>query len=309
MEDTIYTINVFGKKPEQVQVGFINKTSGQPEGNSVIATQELGEVAIPNYSTAWGKLKKGTDKKLTGDIEFLPWGSPAGELIEIRHLRNCPSLSIEFQKEKKLVVTNDQAEISLKIGHNKFKYSTQKLLIEMLKHHGLNRSNGSRNPENKMTRFETFIASEKTGMVASEIQRRQLAEGIVLEANNKPANLEIMAKMFDIDTNDSDEVIFNKLISYSQNPKQFLEILKKHADKYKALLTKALEVELIDLGTEDTVTIVIGGAKDILMTGIEGEKIEDRIEYITDHITEAQIYHALNRLSGELERYKSAVLQ
>lgn len=307
-ESKYYVINVFGKKPQKVQVGTISKTSGQPNPGAVDATQELGEVAIPNYSTAWGKLALDKDKKLTGEITFLPWGHSEGRVIEIRFLRNCASISLEFQKEKKLVMQDDQAEIVLKIGQNRFKQNEEREKILMLKHHGLNRSNGSRNPENRMTRFETYKMEENQAVKVSDIEIRQEAEKIVLAAKLKPERLEVLAKLFDVDHEQSDEVLFDTLINRSQNFRNFFQILKNYEDQYKAVLTGALDCELIYLNSEDA-QIVIGGAKDILMSEVEGSNVDERMQYILDNLTEPMYYHALNRVAGELERFKTQVLQ
>lgn len=307
MAANTFIINVFGRKPVEVQVGTISKTSGLPDAGARRATQEVGEIGIPNYSTAWGKLLRDKDKKLTGEIGFLPWGHNDGEVIEIRHMKNCSSISMEFQKEKKLVLTKEESEITLKIGQNKFRETVDKNLILLLKHHGLNRSNGSRNPDNKLTRFETYKVEEKLGYEVSDIEMRQQAEKIVLHARSTKT-LETLAKLFGLSEDDSDEFLFKSLVNLAQNFKQFFTVLKEHADLYKNILTKAAEAGLIDLESESTVTIVIGGKKDVLMTDIEGDNADMRIDYITDNITEPMIYHALNRLAGELERYNSLVL-
>lgn len=324
-QETYVTINVFGRKPVPVKIGVINKTSGQPGPNVVNAEQELGEYNLPNYSAVWGRLLFEKDPKtkldtavLTGEIEFLPWGSPKGKIVEIRYLRNCSSISVEYQKEKKLGVRpdgkieypDDQAEIPLKIGFNKFKESTQKELILMLKYHGLNRTNGSRNPdkEHRRTTIETYIASEKVGVVASDIQNRQQAEKIVLEIRNNTQSLEIMGELFDVSTDKSDDYIFNQLIGFSQNPKEFLNILHIEAEKNKNLLYKGLDMGLIIMQSED-IQIMVGGAKDILMTNVAGDTVEERVEFITDNQFNAEYHFALKRLAAQIEIYKEAVLQ
>lgn len=308
-QEGFYIINVFGRQSVEVAVGLIDKKSGLPKARAVKATQSIGEQTIPNWSTSWGILKKDKNGVLTGEIEFLPWGSQKGEQIQIRFLRNCSSISVEYQQLKKVIVTDDQAEITLKRGQNRFKHATQKGLIAMLEHHGLNRSNGSRNPENKVTRFETWKADERTNVLASEIEQRQKAEKVVLDARYKHEQIAILALFFDLNPEESGEDLFKKLINYSQNFVNFFTVMEGHAGKYKANLIEAYEIQLIDLNSEDVVTIVIGGKKDILMTDVEGDNVDERIDFITDNITEPQYYHALNRLVGELSRYKETVLQ
>lgn len=307
-QESFYTINVLGKKPVEVQVGLIDKKSEQPAPGWQMATQELGELAIPNYSRAWGKLLMGTDKKPNGEIKFLPWGDPDGRVLRIRHLKNCQSISMDYQIEKKLVPAEDESEIFLKVGYNKFNNTTQKELVLLLKHHALNRSNGSKDPAIKLVRFETWAANEMVNVKASEIELKHRAEQIVLDVHTKVDALHLMAKVFDIDTDQPEEKIFNKLIQYAQEPKVFLDILAKAAEVHKKVLTRAAEIELIDISSED-VKIIIGGAKDILLTGVEGNNIDERIEFITDNFTQPMYYHALNRLSGELERFKEVSLQ
>lgn len=315
MSKSYYIINVFGKKPVPVQVGTINKTSGQPNPGAVNATQEVGEINIPNFSRVWGKLEREKDKKLTGAIEFLPWGDPKGEIVRIRFVKNCSnSISVDYQEEKKILPNltdeDNDTEIRLKIGENKFEETTNKMKILLLKYHTLNRSNGSRNPENRITRFENYKAGEETGgFVASDMENRQRAERVVLDARAKLASLEILAILFGLSPEDNESTLFTQLAAKAQNPNEFFKVLQEHAALYRKSLVKANEIQLIDLGFEDVVTITIGGIKDTFLTGVEGANVDERIDYITDNMTEPMYYHALERLPGELERFADLVLE
>ncbi len=316
MQKSYFTISVFGTPPVEVQIGTINKTSGQPNANSQRAFQELGEYSLPNYSTSWGILKK-EKGILTGDIDFLPWGDPKGEQIELRMLRNCSSISLEYQRFKNigfkegkpfLGLEDDQAEIALKIGHNKFDEIIDKKLILMLKYHGLNRRNGSRNPANKRTTFETYQAGETQTSEVQFYENRQTAERIVMDVRTKSASLEILATLFDVDHDRADDLIFAEMMQWANEPNRFIEIWNGQTEKFKKLLTKSVDIGLISMESEN-VLLIVAGQKDILMTAVEGKNIDERIEYVTEEMLNPMYYYALERLERELERFNEAVLQ
>ena len=309
-ENKFYTIQVQGPKPANISIGFIDSLSGQPKEGAMDATQTVGETTIPNYSSVWGKLEKDKKGELTGSLVFYDWGDERGELVEIRYMKNSASISLEFQKFKKQVLADQNAEITVKIGLNKFDRIRDKRLVELLEHHSYNSSNKSRDPENHFVLFSDYAAEEKLKFKATDIERRQEAENIVLSARHNTADLKVIGKIFEKNTDQADDYLFNDLIKLTQNYKAFFTVLETYAKKFKEVLLKSKEAGLIEYRLNDnTIMLVKDGHRDIFLDNIEAATEEDAVEYLTDNITRATYFYKLDQLSIAYNTYVNQVLQ
>lgn len=304
MSKKYYTIEVLGKAPAAAQVGFIDKVTGQPQNSSIHnVILSVGETTIPNYSTAWGILKRDAQKKLNGEIEFLNWGDPKGEQIQIRYLPNCNSVSMEYQKEKKLEPSHEDSEISVMIGQNKYDEVEEKYLVMLIKHHGLNQDNKSRNPRNNFVLFKQVDVAEGLDAQAMDVEKSIEAQQMVIATRDNEEKLYVMAKIFEIDPDLPDSYIFKQLIAQAQNYKNFFRILEHYAKRYKENLIRAKELNILDFTAEDAVVIVVNSKKDVLLNDVTGKDADEKIEWITDHIHEPLVFYALDRLGNVLQDY------
>jgi hypothetical protein len=302
---------VLGKEPAQVMIGHIDPLTGQPKGGSWTATQSVGETAIPNYSTAWGIETKGADGKLTGEIEFLQWGDQKGGQIRLRYLPSCPSLSLNYQIEKKMDVEDEDTEIVVAIGLNKYSEVEDKWLVQMLKHHGLNKSNKSRNPRHNFVMFKDYDPAQELKFEANDIERRQEAERIVLDARDNEEALRVLAEIFEMDPEVPEKYLLKQLLAVTQNHVHFFKVMEAFTKQYGDVLAKAKEVGLIDF-TPDGISVMMGGTKEPLLSGLDvegykGKKSEDKAAYLLDHITEPLVYHGLQRLVEVFNEYTNSL--
>lgn len=311
MSEKYYTIKVGGEKPLEVQAGTINKLNGQPGPDAVAAVAMVGEIAIPNYSVIWAKEGKKGDK-LTGEITPLEWGADGGGLVELRYLKNCQSINKRYQEQEKFRVTNEDSEISLYIGLNEFSERTQKNLCLMLQLHTYNGSNVSRDPTKHHIRFTNYEPEKVMNVQASFIELRQNAETLVIQSKFHRKKLENMAVIFDLDKRQLDETIFNQLLTFTQKPDLFWEIMNAEKAKFNNTLSKSLELGLIDMGVPNVVMLVRNGKKDYLIdseTPIEGDSNAEKIKFMLGNLIEPAIFEGLNLLFAELQKYETANLQ
>lgn len=297
-----YSIFVGGREPQKVQVGFLNK-SGLPDPNVSDATIAVGQVSIPNYSKVWGKLKE-KNGKITGDIEFMPWGKEGGGVIEIRYLQNCTSLSRQYQEELKLKPQDSDAEIKLSYGINDFDYSTERLKIEMLKYHTCNGNNAGRNPSSNDILFTEHNPENRMKDKISLIDERHKAEEVVFTVKDNKASLAIVSELFGLDIKQQDgdlvEQLFDKATS---NPKLFNYIVEDGKQKVIALLKKAEEYLMLDSATikDEILLVTESGKKKLIAFPAD---VKNKFIWIADNYFEADVYEAIRSLSKEIAEYE-----
>lgn len=183
------------KRPETVQVGVLEKGSGQTiiTGESVNMMAKRGQIGIPNWTQAWavrldkdGKVPKDPidvrDSNYRGQIKELPWGVPGekegetgGCLIDCRYLKGYGSIDRLYQDNilnaaayiKNTEDTEAAADVFmlfLQSGDSYFDSETDRHLCQMLRIHYLNASSKSKDPSYENYQFrdlESSVTSEK----------------------------------------------------------------------------------------------------------------------------------------------------
>lgn len=307
-QEKFYSIIVTGKSAK-VQAGFLDE-DGKPKGTPVDVTISKAGTAVPNYSIAWGKQNrdKKTNLLLDGSIEFLSWGHQDGSQIELRWLPTSESLDLEWQRDvKKLKQPRDEyAEINFDMGINNYDRKTNKALIMMLEHHYLNGSNASR-PPHMPSAFNTYDPEKINEAIVMDVERRQVAENIVLAARFDATRLETLASLFNMDPRQQQHILFANLMERTMKYENFMEVLALHRKEYENLLMKAIEVGLIDTEPVNAMYLVVDGRKDELFKEIEPGKL-DKKSFVLLNFYDPKFFSAFDTLRLAYKKFE-AVLQ
>lgn len=293
-----YSIMVMGAVPSEVEEGFLNKTTGLPDGQTSKMSLQVGAIQIPNFSRAWAyqELKNGVP---TGTLKFEKWGDKHDlgkknmvdcRPVEIRYLSNCNSLDKQYQDQVlKMRVADEDAQLSLVNGINDFDIATQAPLIEMLKHHTYNKDNASRNPGSREMLFCDYNPENLNKSQVSDMKRRNMAEQIVLEAEGSEGKLVVLANLFELDPKAQDEVIFNQLLEEVKNFDQFLRVIDHTRLRFKFILEQMQSNRVLEFTQDGDAVLIIDDTRDFLYKAIQAT---DKIQFLSENILEPEIYEA-----------------
>lgn len=289
---------VLGAKPTEIEEGFLNKTTGMPDGKTEKLVLQVGAIHYPNFSRAWAwqETKNGIP---TGKLVFHKWGEKHDlgkketaecRPVEIRYLKGCISLDKQYQDNVlKMRVTDEDAQIVLVNGINDFDTAVEAPLIEMLKHHTFNKDNISRDPHNRDITFQEYNPANLNQTQKSEMYRRNKAERIVLEAEGSEERLVVLANLFDLDPKGQDEVIFQELLKEVLDFDGFLRNIDITKARFKFMLEQLQNNRVLEFTPEGDAVLVIDDAKEFLYKGI---KDGDKIQFLSDNVLEPEIYEA-----------------
>jgi len=289
---------VMGAVPSEIEEGFLNKTTGLPDGQTSKMILQVGEIQIPNFSRAWAwqELKNGVP---TGKLVFHKWGEKHDlgkkefaecRPVEIRYMRGTSSLDKQYQDNVlKLRVTDEDAQISISNGLNDFNRETDGPLIEMIRHHTYNKDNVSRDPNNREQLFCEYNPENLNRSQVSDMKRRNQAEQIVLEAENSEAKLAVLANLFELDPQAQNEIIFNQLLEEVKKFDNFLRVIEITKLRFKFILEQMQSNRVLDFTQEGDAVLIIDEAKEFLYQGISAT---DKIQFLSEGILEPEIYEA-----------------
>jgi hypothetical protein len=277
---------VMGSVPSEIEEGFINKTTGLPDGKTEKMILQVGAIQIPNFSRAWAyqEMKNGVP---TGELVFHKWGEKhdVGKKqfvdchpVPIRFLRGCNSLDRQYQDTVlKMLVTDEDAQIGLVNGINDYDTTTQGMLIEMLKHHTYNKDNSSRDPNNREVLFCEYNPQNLNRSQVSDMKRRNTAEQLILEAEGNTEKLVVLASLFEHDVKAQDEVIFNKLLEEVKNYDNFLRVIDITKLRFKFMLEQLQANRVLEFSQEGDAILIIDETRDFLYKKIEAT---DKMQFL-----------------------------
>lgn len=293
-----FSIMVLGAVPSEVEEGFLNKTTGMPDGKTEKMVLTVGAIHIPNFSRAWA-YQEMKNSLPTGTLVFHKWGEKhdAGKKdekqcrpVEIRYLRGCNSLDKQYQDSVlKMRVSEEDSQLSLVNGINDFDMVTEEPLIEMLKHHTFNKDNKSRDPHNRDILFSEYNPINLNLTQKTEMHRRNKAERIVLDAEGSEERLVVLANLFDLDPKAQDEVIFNDLLKEVANFDSFLRTIDITKARFKFMLEQLQTNRVLEFTQEGDAVLIIDDAKEFLYKGIN---VGDKIQFLSEGVLEPEIYEA-----------------
>lgn len=302
MSEKYFTILVNGREAAEAEEGELNKTTGLPDGKTSKIKLQVGAVAFPNFSKVWGR--RVLDKKTnlpTGEIEFMPWGARGGELIAIRYLEGCPSLDKHYQKNTlKIELSQEEqqetAYIDLNIGVNDFDLeSADPMFIEMLKHHTYCKDNESRKSSSREVHFEIYDATKISKEKITTMREMRKAQDIIFDAEESSDMLMVLAKLFDIDPQYQDEVIFKELVDILEDDyKRVLKVINMAKDQFRDQLTALYDKKILQDTPEGDIFEVYEDERKELIRDIDAK---DKIAYLVANMFDAKVYAVRERVS------------
>lgn len=293
---------VMGGVPSVIEEGFLNKTTGLPDGETSKMTLNVGAIQIPNFSRAWAyqELKNGVP---TGELIFYPWGKKHKQgtkdekecrAVEIRFLKGTTSLDKQYQDNVlKMRVADEDAQISLENGMNDYDELVEGPLILMLKHHTFNKDNKSRDPNNMDILFTEYNPENLNKTEVSQMKRKHMAEQIVLEAEGSTDKLGVLAVIFELDTKAQDEIIFNQLLDEVKKFDQFNKVIEVSKLRWKFILESLQQNGVLEF-TDKEAVLKIDDAREFLYKGIP-EDIKDKIQFLTENVLEPEVFVAFQK--------------
>jgi hypothetical protein len=316
-----YTILAGRKEPAKVLQGALSKSSGQPTGDVQKVSVVVGAIVLPNYSRVWGrriasgsrgdsKSMQVTDRAYTGEIEFLVWGDPKGEAIEIRYLRQSQSLDKQFQEQiqkLKPADNGDDAFINLQQGLNNFSEREEKMKALMLKHHTLNYSNPSRDPSNNDYDFVEYDSKSRNKSRVEKLSIKNEVNNFVLSLRDDNGNpdsskVRILAAIFNLDSQLDDGVLLEKILDKGEDmPVEFLKTITDYKHKVDILLEDAVDMKVIEF-KKNSVMVIEDEKTTTLLRDIEGADEKDqRIWLVQQVLANVTVYDAMVRLEKAFE--------
>lgn len=293
-----WSIMVMGATPTEIEEGFLNKSTGLPDGQTSKMVLQVGAIQIPNFSRAWAyqETKNGIP---TGKLVFHKWGEKHDlgkkefaecRPVEIRYLRGTTSLDKQYQDNVlKMRVSDEDAQIGIVNGLNDFNTETENPLIEMLKHHTYNRDNKSRDPNNREILFCEYNPENLNRSQVSDLKRRNQAEQIVLEAEGSEQKLSVLANVFELDPQAQDEIIFNQLLEEVKNFDNFLRVIEIHKLRFKFILEQMRSNRVLEFTSDGEAVLIIDESRDFLYKGITGT---DGVQFLSENVLEPEVYEA-----------------
>lgn len=310
-----YTVIAGRRDPEDVEMGFLDKTTGLPKGTTQKVKVAVGAIMLPNYSRVWARrvstnLKATNvvsvmDKDYKGKLEFLTWGDDRGELVEIRFIPQSQSLDKQYQEQVlKLKPGDDDVFIVLNQGVNDFDPATEEGKISMIKHHTMNRDNESRDPNNtEFDYIEYSIQSSKTSIKQIEIRRE--AETIVLDAKEDENALKVLCAIFNLEERMQDDRLEDVLMSKVQeDPHKFLSIIQNYKVSVHELMSTLAEEELLVLTSDNRIDIVVDGKKRPLFDDVAEEDPNKKIMWVINNILNPDVFEGIK----DMEETKKKLL-
>lgn len=298
MSEKYFSIIVKGDLSAEAEEGELDKNTGIPKGPTTKIKLQVGMTSIPNFSKVWAKRvmkgPKGAETTPTGELEFLKWNTPGGEVVPIRYIEGIKSLDRNFQRDNLKIVmseeeSNQSAFIDLEIGVNDFDVEvTDPMFIEMLKHHTYCEDNTSRNPNTKENHFAIYNPKKLNAGKVDQMRRDQKANAIIMSGEEDSERLAILAILFELDPRAQNEVLFNELLEILDASKQrVLDVVAFHQARFTHLLTKLEDAGDLEYNETDVVLTIDHDRKKL---NTQELPTANKKVYLVDNMLDPDIY-------------------
>jgi len=239
-----------------------------------------------------------------GNLEFLKWGDNklGAQAIEIRLLPISQSLDYEYQRSVQKIevrVEEDQAQIELKPGENKFDPNTEALKIQMLKVHPQNRDSISKNPDPTIKGYTYYeVSDEQVDKAFVKNKEASIVAGnFVVGLSAKPQQLKNLFEIFkgysvefgDINRLSNDTDIYSALLKFAEIPGQFGLLINRYKTDLQDKFELAKSYKALDLTKDGFIAMVIDNKKEIIWEKAEG-KGDAMIEWVLENFVEEAVY-------------------
>lgn len=319
-KEKYYTIMVHSDKASEQELGFLNKETMTPMGQTTKITMALGEISIPNFSRIWGKLTRDKNNVLTGKFTPMEYGAEGGAPIELRYLKSSPSLSVQYQLEvmkitpDKIAAMTEGTDITLTVGLNEYDYTKDRQLIEMLQNHYMNQDCVGRNPDSETIVFSEYDSGKVVEKSAAMIDKRREAEDYILNASRSTRDgLFILANIIGVDGQQQPDFVFRSLMDKLDEPegvKTFLDKMEKAKHRVHNMLLDAVENDALRGAEGSEVTIAAGrGGKHVPLFKDHIQKDEkDVVKYLMANFMDPEFNESFSKIEEALKGMKEAVL-
>lgn len=316
-----YVIQVGHFSPQKVIIGYPDRVTGQPVGETFETHKQVGVYQIINRCRVWarrvlpdGKLPKQGDSErplevndplYRGNLEFLTWGENkvGAQAIEIRYLSSSSSLDYDYQRNIQKIETRVEDGTDMLIltpGQNKFDTEKQALLIQMFKVHAQNRDSKSKNPDPQLKGF-TYYEITNDNVDKASIARDEAAidagvfiKGLSTSESMQKNLLEIFlgygVDFGEINLLSTETDIYRALLAMAKTSP---DEMWKNIDRYKRelldLFEKAISFEVLDLTKDGFIAMTVKGKPQIIWKDADG-KGKKMIDWVLDNFLEPSVY-------------------
>lgn len=326
-----YIINAGVDRPDTIDIGTLEKNMGQ--GTITGPVEKLvparGNVAVPNWTEAWGvrvinedgQIPKTQvdvrDKDYKGQILPLPWGTTGGYMIQCRYLKGYQSIDQLYQDivlNAKDYITNNQetaesAEIAylfMLSGMNFYDPESDKYLVQMLKIHYLNKASKFKNPDTDKWWFDEYSLETEGLRAEKKLDSKFEALKIVNEASedntlSKLKNLlTVIANISDSTPKEPDLYKYLQVMADTK-PEEFLAQVAEYKKKVSNIFEKAKSFKLIDL-SQDGIIAAGDGKKNVIGNEIPGKK-DGMIDWILENYLDSKSWETVVQLEAITSKF------
>ncbi len=330
-----YVIHVGHHSPSKAIVATPDPKTGNPVGDIIEVTKQLGAHQIINRCTVWarrvmadGSLPKddkgnelsmeANDPRYKGRLEFLKWNESktGAQAIQVRYLRQSSSLDYEYQTVVQKLTTRveDGTDfITLPPGENQFDPNKEALLIKFLQVHAQNRDSVSKNPDPMIKGYTYFEKTEKDAD-SRFIKHKEAsldAGLLVKELSSDSGKIKNLFEIFVQSNVDFGSVtmlspnndIYTALLKYSESQP---EDMMKRIDRYKSELQKRFEFaksyNALDVTKDGVIGLTVEGKPNIVFE-VEG-KGSKMIDYVVTNFVDPVIYERTKHFISLLSKLK-----
>lgn len=320
-----YTVIAGNHKPQPQLLGFLKKGDGQPKPGAIEIQIAVGKIQIPNFSNVWArriienpspaqseKMKNGslavTDSEYRGALEFLNYGEPGGEAIDVRFLRNAKTLDKQYQEVVlKLKLQDEDVMIDLDQGLNDFDEAVAPYLVQMLKVHGRNGDSKSRNPDIHDCDFTEYSANKIKKSEVDKMAVLQTALNLVFGTDGNDDKISVLAAIMGEDSAMQPDVLFSTMVvNAKEKPDEFIGKYNRFKKEVGELLNDSVELEILDISQDGVLSYISNAKKDVLLDKIESAyKGKAMLNYVLNSLLDPTVYQAILKLKKSFNEVMS----
>jgi len=330
-----YVIHVGQHAPEKVVIAHPNK-DGNPKGDAFETYRQVGSYLIINRARVWAR-RVGTDGKLPnnatsgveealevtdvrykGNLEFLKWGENklGAQAIEVRLLPISATLDYEYQRSVQKIevrVEEDQAQIELKPGENKFNPNTEALKIQFLKVHPQNRDSISKNPDPNIKGYTYYeVSDEQVDKAFVKNKEAALVSGqFVVGLSSKPQSLRNLLEIFkgygvefgDVNNLSNPTDIYSALLKFADIPGEFGAQINRYKTELQETFDYAKSFKAIDLTKDGFIALRVDNKSEIIWEKVpaKGDKM---IDWVIENFADEYVYQQSQHLKAVCKNLK-----
>lgn len=328
-----YVIHVGQHAPEKVVIAYPDK-NGNPKGDAFETFKQVGSYLIINRARVWarrvgtdGKLPvKGeveevlevTDTRYKGNLEFLKWGENkvGAQAIEVRLLPISATLDYEYQRSVQKIevrVEEDQAQIELDPGENKFDPKIEALKIQFLKVHPQNRDSISKNPDPNIKGYTYYeVSDEQVDKAFVKNKEAALVAGSFVAAlSSKPQSLRNLLEIFKgygvefggVNNLSNPTDIYAALLKFADVPGEFGSQINRYKSELYEQFEYAKSFKALDLTKDGFIALMVDNKKEIIWEKAEG-KGDKMIEWVLENFADEYVYQQSQHFKSRCSKLK-----